>query len=71
LLSSGNLHALLDLEIDLEWFLVSNDIVNDSELEENPRQQPRTQVFSFGKAVKKSPGKMTGLDSDDETFDDA
>lgn len=56
---------------DLEWYLVCQGIITDSELECNPQDLKKAQtVYSFGKAVRTPAARMTGLDSDDDIDDD-
>ncbi len=58
--------------VDLEWFLVVNGILTDSELQENPRAEESRSASSSarkGKAGLYGAGRRTGFGSDDENDD--
>ncbi len=56
--------------IDLEWFLVEKGIVTDSELQEDPREARESSRKGKGGGKLYGVSRRTGLDSDDEDFND-
>lgn len=50
------------LNVDVEWFLAKNDIITDSELEEDPRTSSRGTTITKG--LTRSSYTDVGEDSD-------